>query len=61
MIKEFEFVGPEDSVVDILKVVEDNNISEIPVIDEQSILLGLVTRNTLITTLSEQYLEEEVE
>ena len=61
MIKDFEFVGPEDSVVDILKVVEDNNISEIPVIDEQSILLGLVTRNTLITTLSEQYLEEEVE
>ncbi len=61
MIKDFEFVGPEDSVVDILKVVEDNNISEIPVIDQQRNLLGLVTRNTLITTLSEQYLEEEVE
>lgn len=61
MIKDFEFVGPEDSVVEILKVVEDNNISEIPVIDDKNVLLGLVTRNTLITTLSEQYLEEEVE
>lgn len=61
MIKDFEFVGPEDSVVEILKVVEDNNISEIPVIDDRNVLLGLVTRNTLITTLSDQYLEEEVE
>ena len=61
MIKDFEFVGPEDSVVEILKVVEDNNISEIPVIDDKNVLLGLVTRNTLITTLSDQYLEEEVE
>ena len=61
MIKDFEFVGPEDSVVEILKVVEDNNISEIPVIDDRNVLLGLVTRNTLVTTLSDQYLEEEVE
>jgi osmoprotectant transport system ATP-binding protein len=61
MIKDFAFVGPEDSVVEILKVIEENNISEIPVIDDQGLLLGLVTQSTLITTLSEQYLEEEVE
>ena len=60
MIRDFAYVGPKDSVVEILKVIEDNNISEIPVINEQGILLGLVTRNSLITTLSEQYLEEEV-
>ncbi|MDD4111548.1 MAG: ABC transporter ATP-binding protein [Herbinix sp.] len=61
MIKDFVSVGPEDSVVEILKVIEENNISEIPVIDDQGLLLGLVTQSTLITTLSEQYLEEEVE
>lgn len=60
MIQDFEFVSPEDSVIDILKVIDENNISEIPVIDDQGKLLGLVTKNTLITTLSEQYLEEEV-
>ena len=59
MIKDFVYVGPEDSVVDILQIVDDNKISEIPVINEHNILLGLVTRDTLITTLSEQYLEEE--
>ncbi len=59
MIKDFEYVGPEDSVVEILKVVDDNNISEIPVINDKDELLGLVTRDTLISTLSEQYLEEE--
>ena len=60
MIKEFEFASPEDSVVDILKVIDENNISEIPVIDNQDKLLGLITKNTLIITLSEQYLEEEM-
>ena len=58
MIRDFAYVGPKDSVVEILKVIEENNISEIPVINEQGILLGLVTRNSLMTTLSEQYLEE---
>ena len=59
MIRDFEYVEPDDSVVEILKVVDDNNISEIPVIDDNDELLGLVTRDTLISTLSEQYLEEE--
>lgn len=60
MIRDFAFATPEDSVVDILRVIEENNISEIPVIDDQGKILGLVTQSTLITTLSEQYIEEEV-
>ncbi len=60
MIRDFAFASPEDSVVDILRVIEENNISEIPVIDDQGRILGLVTQSTLITTLSEQYFEEEV-
>lgn len=60
MIRDFAFATPEDSVVDILRVIEENNISEIPVIDDRGKILGLVTQSTLITTLSEQYIEEEV-
>ncbi len=59
MIKDFQWAKPEDSIVDILKVVEENAISEIPVLDESGKLLGLVTQNSLITTLSQQYLEDK--
>ncbi len=59
MITDFVWTKPEDTIVDILKVVDDNEISEIPVLDENRRLLGLVTENSLITTLSQQYFDEE--
>lgn len=58
MITDFQWAGPEDSIVDLLKVVDDNNISEIPVLDETGKILGLVTQNSLVTTLSQQYFED---
>lgn len=59
MILDFVWTKPEDTIVDILKVVDDNDISEIPVLDENRKLLGLVTENSLITTLSQQYFDED--
>ncbi len=59
MILDFVWTKPEDTIVDILKVVDDNDISEIPVLDETRKLLGLVTENSLITTLSQQYFDED--
>ena len=59
MILDFVWTKPEDTIVDILKVVDDNDISEIPVLDENRKLLGLVTGNSLITTLSQQYFDED--
>lgn len=61
MIKDFAWTGPEDTIVDILKVIDDAEISEIPVLNEQRQLLGLVTENSLITTLSQQYFEDDAE
>lgn len=58
MITDFLWAKPEDSIVDLLKVADDNEISEIPVLDETGKILGLVTQNSLINTLSQQYFED---
>ncbi|MGB4590339.1 MAG: ABC transporter ATP-binding protein [Clostridiaceae bacterium] len=58
MYKDFASAGPLDSIVDILKVIDENNMQEIPIIDESGILMGLVTQGSLITTLSQQYFED---
>lgn len=58
MIEDFVYAGAQDSIVDLLRVVDDNHISEIPILSEEGVLLGLVTENSLITTLSQQYFEE---
>lgn len=59
MNKDFLSVHLEDDIVHILKVVDDNNVSNIPVLSDDHILLGLITKSSLVTTLSQPYLEEE--
>ena len=64
--KEFienDFVSAKigDSIVDLLKIVDSNKVSTIPVIDENGVLKGIITRSSLITSLSQQFLEEEGE
>lgn len=54
----FPSVSPEESIVDVLKVVEENHVSNVPVLDEEGCLAGLITKSSLFTTLSQQYLEE---
>lgn len=58
MLKDFVSAGPEDTIVEILKVIDENSISEIPVVDKEGILKGLVTQSSMITTLSQQYLDD---
>lgn len=58
MIRDFAFAGAQDSIVDLLRVVDDNSISEIPILCEEGSLMGLVTENSLVTTLSQQYFDE---
>lgn len=57
MLKDFISVKPDDSIIDILHIVDDNNVSTIPVLNEHGILLGLLTKSSLITTLSEQFID----
>jgi len=54
-------LSPEENIINTLKIVNDNRISTIPVVDENSILKGLLTKSSLVTTLSQQYLDMEVE
>ncbi|MDF2820377.1 MAG: glycine betaine/L-proline transporter, ATPase subunit [Clostridiales bacterium] len=56
---DFLSVNPGDTIVDILKVVDENDVSGIPVLDDAGILIGLITKSSLITTLSQQYLDTE--
>lgn len=57
MVSDYLYTTPEDNILDILQVVDENNVSNIPVIDESRTLKGLITKSSLVTTLSQQYLE----
>lgn len=47
--------SPEKSIVDILKEITEKNLSSLPVADENGILRGLITKSSLVTTLSQQF------
>jgi osmoprotectant transport system ATP-binding protein len=59
MHSEIETVGPEQSIVEILRLINKTRASSIPVADDQNMLQGLITRSSLLTTLSQQYLDTE--
>lgn len=51
----------EDSIIDILQLINQNNISNIPVVEDDGKLCGLITRSSLVNALSQQYLATEEE
>ncbi|MEG2081985.1 MAG: ABC transporter ATP-binding protein [Oscillospiraceae bacterium] len=51
-------ISPSDNIVNLLKLVTDNKLSVLPVVDADDVLLGLITRGSLISTLSRQFIEE---
>lgn len=53
------YVSPNDTIINILKIVNENNISTVPVLNDSESLIGLITESSLVTTLSQQYIEEE--
>ncbi|MFK4785410.1 betaine/proline/choline family ABC transporter ATP-binding protein [Fusobacterium sp. MFO224] len=61
MDTDFITLSPEENIINTLKIVDENHISTIPVVDENFILKGLLTKSSLVTTLSQQYLDMEVE
>ena len=50
---------PADNIVDILSLVDENNVSTVPILDEAGGLCGLITKSSLMTTLSHQYLDND--
>ena len=49
------------SIINLLQLIIDNNLSAIPVVDRQQRLKGLITPGTLVTSLGMQYLDNENE
>lgn len=48
---------PNENIVALLKKVNSNNISNVPVVDENKRLLGLITNSSLVTTMSQQFID----
>ena len=59
MDTEFLKAHPEYTIVDVLGIVEENKASNIPIVDGNGTLCGLITKSSLVTTLSQQFLDNE--
>lgn len=60
MDKEPVFVYDDNNLVEILEVMNREGIGHVPVITRYNKLVGLITRSSLLSVLSEQFLEMEV-
>lgn len=58
MDRNFVSVNPNDNLLEILQTVGEHNVSSVPVVDANGVFNGLITRSTLLTTLSQQYTAE---
>lgn len=52
-------VKPDESIVDVINLANSSNIYTLPVVDDKNKLVGLITKSTLVTTLSKKYDESE--
>ncbi|MDR1550563.1 MAG: ABC transporter ATP-binding protein [Hungatella sp.] len=59
MYEDFPTLLPDQCILDALKIVTENQVSTVPVVDEQRRLKGLITRSSLVTTMSQQYFDYE--
>ncbi len=59
MTNKFISVEPDDSIIDILELVKEHRIGQVPVIDDFGVLKGIITKSSLVTTLSSQFLDTE--
>ena len=56
MIKGILTVNNEDSIIDVLALIKKEDISFVPVIDENLKLSGLITKSSLLSILSNQFI-----
>ncbi|MGL6108055.1 ABC transporter ATP-binding protein [Romboutsia sp.] len=60
MTTEVLLVNEEDNLVDILNVMNEHSVGYIPVVSQDEKLAGLITRSSLLSVLSGQFIEGEV-
>ena len=61
MIKDILTVNNDDSIIDILELIKKEEINYVPVIDENLKLSGLITKSSLLSILSNQFIDEDEE
>lgn len=61
MEKEVKTANKEDSLIDILNKMNEYKVGYMPVVDDNYKLLGLITKSSLLTVLSNQYINKEME
>ncbi|MBU3191915.1 ABC transporter ATP-binding protein [Clostridium bowmanii] len=61
MGREIKTVNLNDSLVDILNLMNELKIGYVPVVDDSSKLVGLITESSLLIVLSNQYIDQEDE
>lgn len=56
----FETVSMENSIIDIVNVLNEHHLGYIPVTDNKEKLVGLITKSSLLAVMSNQYIDQEV-
>ena len=54
-------VNKEDSIINVLEVIKKEDIGFVPVVDENIKLAGLITKSSLLSILSNQFIDTEVD
>ena len=52
-------VNPQESIVDVLKMIEGSNVNNVPVVDSFGRLVGLLTSSSLVSTMSRKFIPDE--
>ncbi len=50
-------VAQTDSIVDLLKLLKENDVSAIPVLGPENVLAGIITTSSLVTTLGARFID----
>ncbi|WP_352399304.1 ABC transporter ATP-binding protein [Anaerotignum sp.] len=61
MSTKFPTLCSEQNILDALKIIAERQLSTVPVVSQNGKLEGLITRSSLVTTLSQQYFDYEQE
>lgn len=55
-----DFVANEkENLIELINMFEKNHLSFIPIVNDQNRLKGIITKSSLVTTLSHQYIDEK--
>lgn len=59
MLRQFATVGEEANILEVFDIANSGGLSSIPVVGEDMLLKGLITKSSLLTTVSQQYTDTE--